>query len=354
MRGTSLPSKSISPDRTTHLVLITLMAACCLATMLMGSNHLRRTERARVSPGVFTSWESDEYMKTHRREDMRSKLELLSEDFALVVIANACDYDGVWKEHALVLKAAARLVSADTFGPVRVFVLGYGNSSSPYRYALQVMAQHIGLPSGVVQHVGVDEDINGLLWASDAVLFTSGTEEHGFPPILVRSLTFERPVIVPDISPMNKHISDGHNGFIFPPGDDEDLGHILWVIKNNPSRTSDIAAEGKLMADILYSRDAVLENGHILESLLDFPEACILPRPIEKIPGLLPRGWNWDILAEFPEAEENSTVKDLFFLKSETDLKPIENEFDTMDIDRSYVEEWDLLEDEEQRGAALD
>lgn len=173
------------------------------------------------------------------------------------MIGNACYYDGVWKEHALVMKTAASLMSAGyspddaTFGPVRVFVLGSGNSSSPYRDYLQVcfssqiiemttfsssilltsdflfhirvtkyigylqvMAQHVGLPSGVVQHVGVDEDIDGLLWAlpkyklprrmpraghlgvgcpdgrlwaSYAVVYTSVTEEHGFPPILVLS-----------------------------------------------------------------------------------------------------------------------------------------------------------------------
>ncbi|BBN12408.1 hypothetical protein MPTK1_5g19830 [Marchantia polymorpha subsp. ruderalis] len=210
MRGTSLPLKRSQSiiDRTTHLVLITLMAACCLATMLMGSNHLRRTESARVSPGVFPHWESDHYTKTHRMEDVRSKLGLTSDDFALITIATACDYESFWKEQALVMKAAASLMSAgySPLGPVRVFVQGYGNSSSPYRYALQVMAQHVGLPSGVVQHVGVYEDMNGLLWASDAVVYTSGTEEHGFPPILVRSLTFERPLIVPDIAPINKHV----------------------------------------------------------------------------------------------------------------------------------------------------
>ncbi|OAE33869.1 hypothetical protein AXG93_1921s1160 [Marchantia polymorpha subsp. ruderalis] len=316
-----------------------------------------------VAGSPWDVWESEHYMKTHRREDVRSKLDLSSKDFALVVIGNPCVYNGVWKEHALVMKAAASLMSAGyslddaTFGPVRVFVLGHGNSSSPYKDALQVMAQHVGLPSGLVQHVGVDEDIHGLLWASDAVVYTSVTEEHGFPPILVRSLTFQRPVIVPDIAPMNKHISDGHNGFLFPPGDDEVLTQILWDIKNSPSRTNDIAAEGKFMAEDLNSRDAVLEYGHLLESLLDFPEDCILPRPTDKIQGLVPRGWNWDILTEFPEfpvAEENSTVKDLFFLKSETDLKPIENEFDTMDFDNNSLEEWDLLEDEEQQRVAFD
>ncbi|BBN11643.1 hypothetical protein MPTK1_5g13610 [Marchantia polymorpha subsp. ruderalis] len=118
------------------------------------------------------------------------------------------------------MKTAASLMSAGyspddaTFGPVRVFVLGSGNSNRPYRDYLQVMAQHVGLPSGVVQHVGVDEDIDGLLWAlpkyklprrmpraghlgvgcpdgrlwaSYAVVYTSVTEEHGFPPILVLS-----------------------------------------------------------------------------------------------------------------------------------------------------------------------
>lgn len=97
-----------------------------------------------VAGSPWDVWESEHYMKTHRREDVRSKLDLSSKDFALVVIGNPCVYNGVWKEHALVMKAAASLMSAGyslddaTFGPVRVFVLGHGNSSSPYKDALQV------------------------------------------------------------------------------------------------------------------------------------------------------------------------------------------------------------------------
>ncbi|KAG6555421.1 hypothetical protein Mapa_002648 [Marchantia paleacea] len=306
-----------------------------------------------IAGSPWDVWEAEQYMSTHRRQDVRSKFGLSSEDFTMVVVGSPCVYSGIWKEHALILKAAASLMSAGSgledavFGPVRVLVLGHGNSTSAYKDALQVMSQHVGMPSGLVQHVGIDEDIHGLLWTADTVVYASVSEEHAFPPILVRAMTFERPVILPDLGVIRQHIVHGHSGFLFPPGDEEALGRVLWDMKNNPLRTHKIAAEGKLVARDLLAGESVLEYGHLLEKLLDFPEDAQLPRLTDEIQALIPQGWRWDLLGEISTVEENTTVKDLLYLKSETDLKPLENDLDTMDSDSYSMDDFDWLEDKD-------
>ncbi|KAL2613752.1 hypothetical protein R1flu_025444 [Riccia fluitans] len=302
--------------------------------------------------------EAEQYMMMHRRQDVRTEFALSSNEFTIVVVGSPCVHKGIWMEHALIMKAVGSLLSSPEdplLGPVRVFVLGHSNSSSAYKEALQVISHHFGLPSGILKHVGIDDDVNGLLWIADAVVYASVLEEYAFPPILVRAMTFERPVIVPDVIAFRKHIVDGQSGFLFRPGDEEGLEQVLLDLRSNPQQTYKVAAEGKSLARDMLGRDSVLEYGHLLEKLLDFPEDAHLPRLTDEIQALISQGWRWDLLGEIAQVVENTTTKDLNYLRAETDLKPLETEWDTNDSGNISLVNFDWLEenDNEQEKEAL-
>lgn len=60
------------------------------------------------------------------------------------------------------------------------------------------MAEHLGLKNGTVRYVVASEDVTGMLWMSDAVLYGSFRDEQAFPPILSLAMSLQRPVIAPN------------------------------------------------------------------------------------------------------------------------------------------------------------
>ncbi|KAL3695814.1 hypothetical protein R1sor_009890 [Riccia sorocarpa] len=308
-----------------------------------------------VIPGSpWDVWEAEQYMITHRRQDARARFAVSSSDFAIVVVGSPCVYTGSWMEHALIMKAVSSLLSVSSsedppLGPVKVFVLGHSNSTSAYKETLQVISHHVGLPSGLLQHVGIDDDINGLLWTADVVIYASVLEEHAFPPVLVRAMTFERPVIAPDITAIRKHIVDGHNGFLYSPGDEEDLGRVLVDVRSNSEHSCKVAAEGKSLARDMLGRDSVLQYGRLLEKLLDFPEDAHLPRLTDEIQALISQGWRWDLIGEMASVVENTTTKDLLYLRAETYLEPLGTDWNNNNNDSvdTSLENFDWLEEKD-------
>jgi hypothetical protein len=70
----------------------------------------------------------------------------------------------------------------------------------------QVMAEHLGLENGTVRYVVAGEDVTGMLWMSDAVLYGSFRDEQAFPPILSLAMSLQRPVIAPDRSAFREQV----------------------------------------------------------------------------------------------------------------------------------------------------
>eukprot|EP00249_Psilotum_nudum_P016744 c25970_g1_i2 orf=628-1998(+) len=96
-----------------------------------------------VIPGFPVDvWEAKCYMATHTREEARTHLRLNVQDAAIIVVGSSFNYKGVWKEHALIMKALIPVarefeVNMEKSGSLKVF-FAYGNSSSDYKVALQV------------------------------------------------------------------------------------------------------------------------------------------------------------------------------------------------------------------------
>lgn len=52
----------------------------------------------------------------------------------------------------------------------------------------------------------MNADVNGALVMADIVLYGSSQDEQGFPPLLIRAMTFGIPIAVPDIPVITKYV----------------------------------------------------------------------------------------------------------------------------------------------------
>lgn len=65
----------------------------------------------------------------------------------------------------------------------------------------------MGLPDDALRHYGLNGDVNSVLLMADVVLYGSAQDIQGFPPLLVRAMTFGVPVVVPDFLVFRKYVS---------------------------------------------------------------------------------------------------------------------------------------------------
>lgn len=72
---------------------------------------------------------------------------------------------------------------------------------------VQEVASRLGLHQGSLRHYGLNGDVNSVLSMADIVLYGSSQDEQGFPPLLIRAMTFGIPVIAPDYPVLKKYVS---------------------------------------------------------------------------------------------------------------------------------------------------
>ncbi|KAL2333851.1 hypothetical protein Fmac_015064 [Flemingia macrophylla] len=72
-------------------------------------------------------------------------------------------------------------------------------------YALPTMAHSLKYPRGFIEHIAGDLNVDSVLDAADVVIYGSFLEEQSFPKILIRAMTFEKPIIAPDVPMIRKY-----------------------------------------------------------------------------------------------------------------------------------------------------
>lgn len=82
---------------------------------------------------------------------------------------------------------------------------------------VQEVASRLGLPHGSIMHYGLNGDVDSVLLMADIVLFGSAQDVQGFPPLLIRTMTFGVPVIAPDFPVLRKYVSLIKLFLCFPP-----------------------------------------------------------------------------------------------------------------------------------------
>jgi len=124
---------------------------------------------------------------------------------------------------------------------------------------LQTVALQLGFRTGIVQHASQDDDVNILLSSADLVVYGSFHEEQAFPAILIRAMSFEKPIIVPKLPIIEKYIEDRKHGLLFPVGNVNMITEAMSLAISNGTLSvlaRKIALAGRLHARSLIVSDA--------------------------------------------------------------------------------------------------
>lgn len=89
-------------------------------------------------------WTAEEYKLSHSRESLRALHRLRPYDSVIAVVGSPFLYHGLWREHALVMRALARVIlklgdaSSKSGRRFQLLIVGHGNQSRSYGATLQV------------------------------------------------------------------------------------------------------------------------------------------------------------------------------------------------------------------------
>lgn len=76
------------------------------------------------------------------------------------------------------------------------------------------MAHSLKYPRGIIEHIAGDLNVDSVLGTSDVVIYGSFLEEQSFPEILIKAMSFEKPIIAPDVPMIRKYVCL-HSSFFF-------------------------------------------------------------------------------------------------------------------------------------------
>ncbi|XWS75245.1 hypothetical protein CRYUN_Cryun01aG0069000 [Craigia yunnanensis] len=269
-------------------------------------------------------WGAKSYSKTHAKKQLRKENGFSMDDMVVLVVGSSFFYDKLSWDYAVAMHTIGpllmRYARRNEAGGSFKFIFLSGNSTDGYNDALQQVASRLGLTQGSVRHYGLDGDANGVLLIADIVLYGSSQEEQGFPPLIIRAMTFGIPVITLDFPIMKKYVVDGVHGVFFPKHHpDALLGAFSLLISNGKlSRFAQtVASSGRLLAKNILAYECITGYASLLENLLNFPSDVLLPAPVSE----LQRGlWEWNLFRKEIEHGNNDISRDfsvVFVLEEE-------------------------------------
>lgn len=262
-------------------------------------------------------WAAESYSKTHAKDQLRELSGFGKNDMVVLVVGSSVFYDDLSWDYAvamhsigpLLTKYARRNDATESFK----FVFLCGNSTDGYDDALQEVASRLGVPHGSIKHHGLNGDVNSVLLMADIILYGSAQEGQGFPPLLIRAMTFEIPVIVPDFPVLKKYIVDGVHGIFFSKHNPEALVNAFSLLLSN-GRLSKfaqaIASSGRELAKNILALDCITGYARLLENVLSFPSDALLPGPVSQIQQ---GSWEWNLF-------QNEIDQDIHLSKMDGDF----------------------------------
>uniref|UniRef100_A0A2P2MFY1 Uncharacterized protein MANES_07G093200 n=1 Tax=Rhizophora mucronata TaxID=61149 RepID=A0A2P2MFY1_RHIMU len=248
-------------------------------------------------------WAAESYSKTHAKHQLRLDNGYSNDDMVVLVVGSFFFYDQMSWDHALEM---------DTLGPLLAkhatindaeesfkFVFLCGNSTDVD--ALQQVTSHLGLLHGSVRHYGLNGDVNSVLLMADIVIYGSSLDEQGFPPLIIRAMTFGIPVVLPDLPIFKKYVVDGRHGIFFARHNSESLmmAFSLLVSDGKISKfAQDVASFGRQLAKNMLASECATGYARLLEILLSFPSDALLPGSVSQ---LQQKVWEWNLTGEETE-----------------------------------------------------
>ncbi|XP_057533654.1 uncharacterized protein LOC130811382 isoform X2 [Amaranthus tricolor] len=256
-----------------------------------------------VIPGSPTeAWEADS-LTVFNQEQFYSKMGLATDDFVVAIVGSQFMYKSLWLEHALILQAVKPLITEFIPGNgsssgLKIFVLT-GDSTGNYTKAVEAISTSLNYPKDIVKHAGRDANADDILRIANLVIYGSFLDEKSFPDILIKAMSYEKLIIAPNLSMIQKYVDDRVNGFLFPKDDINVLTKILLKVISR-SRLSplahNVASIGKGTAKNMKAIEAIEGYASLLENILKLPSEVAVPKPFADIPSKYKSEWRWSVL----------------------------------------------------------
>lgn len=143
------------------------------------------------------------------------------------------------KGHLVLFSALAKIQRQ--IPNLKCLVIGDG----PYKKELMLHVQQNKL-TNVVCFMGFRSDIYTLLGRSDVLVVPSvpPTGEN-FPLTTIEAMSQGVPVIASRIGGIPEQVIDGQTGFLFSPGDSDEIAQLLFMLHQNPAKRLQVGRSGR-------------------------------------------------------------------------------------------------------------
>lgn len=186
------------------------------------------------------------------RDRVRAGLGLADDEVAIGILAAMRPE----KDHATLLRAAARVVAEDE--RARFVLVGDG----ALRPDLERQAVQLGLGDRVV-FAGYRSDVSDVLEALDVFVLSSWSE--CLPMSVLEAMASGRPVVCTDVGGIPEVVEEGRSGFLVPPRDEVRLAGRLLELVRSPELRHGLGTRGRerIEADFTLAR-SVRETERVL------------------------------------------------------------------------------------------
>ncbi|KAI5063832.1 hypothetical protein GOP47_0020502 [Adiantum capillus-veneris] len=273
------------------------------------------------------TWDVKSYMKLQKRGNVRQALGFSPRDTVLTVVGSPFTYKGVWREHAMIMQAVLPIFEKNKKmnrkdDPALKLIFVGSNSGRSYSKVVQVMASHLGVEDGAVSYFKDDvDDVIGLLWAADVVIYSSLRKEQEFPRILLQAVALERFVLAPNLTIIQDFLIDGSGSLLYPAGDLNALsGKIALSISKCSNQDQAVSSAGLVHATTLMVHNVFKGYADLLENVLAFPSGTMVPKPKSEVSSSLTADWQWELVNGINNyeigsvlVEGNQAVSDLVY-----------------------------------------
>ncbi|WP_334103088.1 glycosyltransferase family 4 protein [Mesotoga prima] len=115
---------------------------------------------------------------------------------------------------------------------------------------------------GLVEYVGVINDMRELLYSVDVVVLPSYRE--GVPRILMEAAAIGKPLIATNVPGCREVVENEKNGFLVPPKDIESLKQAMHILISDETKRIEHGKNSLVMSKQKFDQKVI--NGRILES----------------------------------------------------------------------------------------
>jgi glycosyltransferase involved in cell wall biosynthesis len=151
---------------------------------------------------------------------------------------------------------AARMVHRQ-YPTAKFQLLGFLDVKNPTAVSSEQMNEWV--EEGVVEYLGVADDVKPYLAAADCVVLPSYRE--GVPRSLLEAAAVGRPIVTTDAVGCRDAVDDGMNGLICRTGDAEDLADkLLQMIEMSPEARERMGLAGRRKIELEFDEKIVIDR----------------------------------------------------------------------------------------------